>query len=214
MHKNHSCGEGSSHRRYSWRGQAFSAFAEHFGDHFADMGSFGGRGSGRGSGRGGRPGGGRQRVLDGAELRLVLLKLIAEQPRHGYELIKAIETLSGGSYAPSPGMIYPTLSMMADIGEVAEQAEANRKLYTITDAGRTALGAEAEAAANAIVRLEALAAASAQASERSDSAPVRRALRNLHMAVHARLNDDAADKATQLDIAGLLDEVAGRIERL
>ena len=59
-------------------------------------------------------GGGRRRMFDGGELRLVLLKLIQDEPRHGYDLIKEIEELTGGAYAPSPGVVYPTLSMLAD----------------------------------------------------------------------------------------------------
>jgi hypothetical protein len=99
-------------------------FAE-FGGPRGRRGFGGGRGSGRGAGR----------VLDAAELRLVLLKLIWNEPRHGYELIKAIEALSGGAYAPSPGMVYPTLTLLADQGLVDETADGSRKRFTITAAG-------------------------------------------------------------------------------
>ena len=57
------------------------------------------------------------------ELRLALLKLVADQPRHGYELIKAIEELTGGDYAPSPGAVYPTLQLLADEGLIEEKAD-------------------------------------------------------------------------------------------
>src|SRR6478752_3119535 len=63
---------------------------------------------------------GRRRMFDRGEMRLVLLKLIADQPRHGYDLIKAVEEMTGGEYAPSPGVIYPTLQMMVDEGVIAE----------------------------------------------------------------------------------------------
>ena len=59
-------------------------------------------------------------MFEGGELRLVLLKLIADEPRHGYELIKAIEEMTGGEYAPSPGIVYPTLTMLEDMGLIAE----------------------------------------------------------------------------------------------
>jgi len=78
-------------------------------------------------------GGGRRRMFDGGELRLVLLKLIAEKPRHGYDLIRAIEERTGGAYAPSPGIVYPTLTMLSDMGLIEEQtAEGARKLFAIT----------------------------------------------------------------------------------
>jgi DNA-binding PadR family transcriptional regulator len=60
-------------------------------------------------------------MFEGGELRLVLLKLIADEPRHGYELIKAIEDLTGGDYAPSPGIVYPTLTMLEDMGLISEK---------------------------------------------------------------------------------------------
>ncbi len=206
MHHDHNC---NSERRANWRGQNFSAFADRLGEQIAEMAFGGGPGRGPG-GPGGRRGGGRHRVLDSADLRLVLLKLIAEQPRHGYELIKAIETLSGGVYAPSPGMVYPTLTLIADVGEADEKAEGSRKLYAITEAGTAALAAEADAVTAAMARLEAL----AKISERTDSAPVRRAMRNLHMALHSRLSQDGGDRELHLKIAAILDEAASKVERL
>ena len=68
----------------------------------------------------GKDGGGRRRrrMFGSGELRLVMLKLLADEPRHGYELIKAVEDLTGGSYAPSPGTVYPTLSLLEDEGAI------------------------------------------------------------------------------------------------
>ncbi len=102
-------------------------------------------------GRHGRSeGGGRRRMFDGGELRLVLLKLIGEQPRHGYDLIREIEDRSGGAYAPSPGLVYPTLTLLTDIGLTQEaKSDGTRKLFAITDAGTAHLlekSAEVEAA--------------------------------------------------------------------
>ena len=82
--------------------------------HF-DFGDEGGRG-GRGRGRRAR------RMFESGELRLVLLKLIADEPRHGYDLIRAIEELTGGEYAPSPGVVYPTLTLLQDMGLIEEAA--------------------------------------------------------------------------------------------
>src|SRR5271167_1535974 len=90
-------------------------------------------------------GGGRRRMFDGGELRLVLLKLIAEKPRHGYDLIRAIEERTGGGYAPSPGIVYPTLTMLSEMGLIDEQsAEGARKQFAVTPEG-TAHLAEHEA---------------------------------------------------------------------
>ncbi len=86
------------------------------------LGGWGGDewGSDWGGGGGGRGRGGRRRMFDAGELRLVLLKLIADQPRHGYDLIRAIEELTHGAYAPSPGVVYPTLTMLQDMGLIEE----------------------------------------------------------------------------------------------
>jgi hypothetical protein len=83
--------------------------------------------------RGGRMG----RFFDHGDLRLVVLKLIADKPSHGYELIKAVETAAGGAYTPSPGVIYPTLTLLEELGYVtAADAGGGKKLYTITDEGQ------------------------------------------------------------------------------
>jgi DNA-binding PadR family transcriptional regulator len=88
--------------------------------------------------RGGRGGGGR--FFDHGELRQVVLALIGEQPRHGYDIIRAIEQRTGGTYAPSPGVIYPTLQLLEDVGHVLPAtAEGTRNLYQITDTGRAFL---------------------------------------------------------------------------
>src|SRR5215210_3741968 len=86
------------------------------------------------SGRRGRRG---KRMFESGELRLVLLKLIADEPRHGYDLIRAIEDLTGGEYAPSPGVIYPTLTLLQDMGLIEEApVEGARKPFQATDEGR------------------------------------------------------------------------------
>ncbi len=194
--------------KYHSRGHRFGrhpmaeAMAEHMAERFGWSRERGGRG---------RMGGGRRRtVFDGTELRLVLLKLIWEQPRHGYDLIKDIETKSGGVYAPSPGVVYPTLTLLADMGLVEEQADGTRKRFAITPEGSKHLAENEDAVTAAFERLDAL----LQESARTDAAPVRRAMHNLHAVLHARLSAENADKAVQLDVAAILDEAAGRIERL
>ncbi len=99
-------------------------------------------GFGRGfMGGDGVPGG---RKLGAADLQLVLLALLAEQPAHGYELIRMLEERSGGFYAPSPGMVYPALTYLEEIGHAAVTPDGNRKLYTLTETGRAHLTANRE----------------------------------------------------------------------
>ena len=79
------------------------------------------------------------RMLASGDLRLVALYFIEQQPRHGYDLIKAIEEKTGGIYVPSPGVIYPALTFLEEAGYVTSTAEGNKRLYTITDEGRAHL---------------------------------------------------------------------------
>ena len=92
-------------------------------------------------GGGGIPGG---RKFSSADLQLVLLALLAERPAHGYELIKALEERSNGFYVPSPGVIYPALTYLDEIGHAEVEQDGNRKLYRVTDAGRQELAANRE----------------------------------------------------------------------
>src|SRR5689334_24215085 len=103
-------------------------------------GEWGGRFGGRHGMRGGGWRGGR--VFDHGDLRLVILQLIAEKPRHGYELIKAIEEQVAGAYSPSPGVIYPTLTLLEELGYVTvSTGESAKKLHEITAEGRAFLDA-------------------------------------------------------------------------
>lgn len=82
---------------------------------------------------------GRGRKLGSADLQLLLLALLAEKPSHGYELIKALDERSNGYYAPSPGMVYPALTYLEEIGHASVEAQGAKKLYQITEAGLTHL---------------------------------------------------------------------------
>ena len=104
----------------------------------------------------GRRGGGR--FFGPGDLRALLLWLIGEKPRHGYELIKAVEQLVGGAYSPSPGSVYPILSLLEDMGQIeATSAEGAKKLFAITDAGRQVLKDEAAAIEGMLNRLRIMA---------------------------------------------------------
>ncbi|RED31272.1 PadR family transcriptional regulator [Rhodopseudomonas thermotolerans] len=157
----------------------------------------------------GRRGGGR-RMFDGGELRLLLLKLIADKPRHGYDLIRAIEERTAGAYAPSPGIVYPTLTMLSEMGLIEEQVtDGARKQFAVTSEGAAHLDAHAAELAAITARLDALGAM----RERIDAAPVRRAMHNLRSVLQNRLGE-GLDKTKLHEAVALIDEVAGRIERL
>jgi DNA-binding PadR family transcriptional regulator len=155
------------------------------------------------------------RMLAQGDLRLIALALIAEQPRHGYEIIKVLEDKTSGWYAPSPGIVYPTLTYLEEAGHVTAQAEGAKKLYTITDAGRAHLE-ENRAFVDAV--LERFAAIGEKAArirrhfdrdeyrrdedgDRSGLPPlVRAALDNLREVAAKRLADDAEAEAKVVEV--------------
>ena len=168
-----------------------------------------------GGGGPGGPGGGRhgrgRRMFEAGELRLVLLKLIADQPRHGYDLIRAIEEMTHGTYAPSPGVVYPTLTMLQDMGLIEETpAEGNRKLFTATAEGRAHLADKADEVSGLMDRLSGLGAD----QRRAGGAPIKRAVGNLLSALWHRVTRDEMDEDRLHEIAAILDDAAQRIERL
>ena len=183
----------------------------------------GGRGRGRGRAwewsfgdgdRSGTRGGGgrgpRGRMFAGGELRLLLLKLIGDQTRHGYELIKAIEELTGGNYAPSPGVVYPTLSLLLDEGKIEEKADSSpRKAFAITAEGEVELSSrpdEAEALVNRLIALN-------EEDDAQRAPPIGRAVGNLFAALRGRAQS-GFDSETVHQVAEILDEAARKIERL
>ena len=164
----------------------------------------------------GRRGGGRRRMFDGGELRLVLLRLIGDQPRHGYDLIRAIEERTGGAYAPSPGVVYPTLTMLGDMGLIEDApSEGTRKLFATTAEGTRVLEEKAEEITALMARLDAL----GRMQGGAESSSVRRALVNLRAVLANklgghRLMEDALDEEAIHTIVALIDETAQKIERL
>jgi len=157
------------------------------------------------------PGGrlhGRERLarfLEHGDLKMLLLHLINEKPRHGYEIIKAIEDLAGGAYAPSPGVVYPTLTLLEELGHVASTADGSRKSYAITEAGTKALAAEQETVNAILFRI-------AAAQPREDAAPVIRAMENLKTALRLKIGREAPAPETTRKIADILDAAARQIE--
>ncbi|MEO8618731.1 MAG: PadR family transcriptional regulator [Sphingomicrobium sp.] len=168
--------------------------------------NFGGR-----HGRGGGPRRGRRRMFEGGELRLVLLKLLADQPRHGYELIKAVEEMTGGDYAPSPGIVYPTLTMLEDMGQIAEKkSKDSKKVYEATDEGRAHLDENADEVEALMERLE-----EAGVERRRHARPeIGRAIGNMMAALKNRVARDGWNDALLEEITDILDEAAKKIERI
>lgn len=183
-----------------------------FGDDFAGGGwgmSAGGPGGG-GRGRG-MHGGRRKRLFDQNELQSLLLALIVEQPRHGYDLIREIESLSGGDYAPSPGVVYPALTYMEESGLIVVMAgDTARKSYEATEQGRQQSETEADKATALKSRLSAL----AEQRDKVDPAPVRRAMQALKTSVFDQLSRNEAGRELILQIADAIDEATRKIERI
>jgi len=168
----------------------------------------GGWGSDWGGGRGRH---GRRRVFEAGELRLVLLKLITDQPRHGYDLIRAIEEMTHGTYAPSPGIVYPTLTMLQDMGLIEEaKGEGARKVFAPTAEGKDHLAEKAEEVEALLERLEDL----GSDERKAGGAPIKRAVGNLLSALWHRATREDMNEEGLHEIAAILDEAAQKIERL
>ena len=152
-----------------------------------------------------------RRMFESGELRLVLLKLIADEPRHGYDLIRAIEEMTGGEYAPSPGVIYPTLTLLQDMGLIEEApGEGPRKAFQATDEGGKHLEEREQEVEALFERLRDLAP-----REGSGAGPaIGRAVKNLMTALRHRVGRDGIDDELLHEIAAILDEAAQRIERV
>jgi DNA-binding PadR family transcriptional regulator len=199
MHFHYDCGENGRHR-FAGRGRGFS---------------FGPGGFQFDLGEGSRGWGGhrrdRKRMFEGGELRLVLLKLIADQPRHGYELIKAIEEMTGGDYAPSPGIVYPTLTMLEDMGLIAEaKSKDTKKVYQATDDGRAHLKENSEEVEELIERLE----GHGRSRRRGQRPEIGRAIGNLMTALRNRVAHDGWNDQLLEEVIDILDDAAQRIERV
>jgi DNA-binding PadR family transcriptional regulator len=160
----------------------------------------------QGGGMGGREG----RMFDSGELRLVILALIAEKPRHGYEVIKALGERVGGDYSPSPGVVYPTLTLLEDMGYASASIDpASRKLYAITPEGQKFLGDNKPQVDAIFARL-----AGENADDWTSAGPVIRAMWNLRATVKLKLRGGQAAREQIQAIADALDETAKKIERL
>jgi len=161
--------------------------------------------------RGGRGGG---RVFGHGGLRFVLLQLIADKPSHGYELIKAIEERLGGRYSPSPGIVYPTLTLLEELGCVSVDTAdgGGRKRYTVTDGGKDFLAANREATDEMMARMD---GGADGAGPRAGRPPqVIRAIENLKLAMRMRLAREPLTEQQAHEFAAVLDSAAQQLERI
>jgi DNA-binding PadR family transcriptional regulator len=150
------------------------------------------------------------RFVEHGDLRFVVLALIAERPSHGYELIKALEERTGGAYRPSPGVIYPLLSMLEDEGFIRPVGgeTAGRKAYEITEEGKVALEQNRASVDEVFGRMDEASRGSRMAGPR-----VGRAMANLGMALGQRMRRDITSE--QIDrIISMIDDTAAAIERV
>jgi DNA-binding PadR family transcriptional regulator len=167
---------------------------------------------GPGHGGGGRHGGGNMmragRMLAQGDLRLIALALIAEQPRHGYEIIKVLEDKTAGWYSPSPGIVYPTLTYLEEAGYLTAEVEGAKKRYAITEEGRAHLEENRDFVDAVLERLAFIGERGARMrrfggddDDRRGMPPlVRAAIENLRGVAAKRLDDDAEAEAKVVEV--------------
>jgi DNA-binding PadR family transcriptional regulator len=174
--------------------------------HHGRHGGWGGfEGFGRGRGFGG------ERLFDSGELRLVILQLLAEKPSYGYEIIKAIEERLSGGYAPSPGVVYPTLTLLEEEGfATVSTAEGSKKLYTATEAGRELLKTNQATIKAIFGRME----QAGRAFGRGRSPQIMRAMANLMFALRMRAGSGNLSADQTRKIAEAIDAAARVIDEV
>lgn len=151
----------------------------------------------------------RSRMFEQGDLRFVVLKLLAEKPAHGYEIIKAVENRFGGTYAPSPGIVYPTLTLLEEEGLIAiVETIGARKLYGLTEAGRHELERSRRDVERVFERMQEY----KQRYGRGPAPEILRAMENLQTALRLRL--DRGEDEDVRRITAILDGAARAIEEL
>lgn len=201
----------SHFRRFGPHGRRFARPGD------ADGGPFDAPPGGRGWRHGGGPGyrggrGGLGRFFAHGDLRLVVLNLIARKPSHGYEIIKAIEDGVGGAYTPSPGVIYPTLTLLEELGyvTVSTDGESAKKRYAITPEGESYLAANRKPLDALLERMD----AAGRAHRAGASPQVVRAMENLKLALKLRLARGELTAEQIAAVAAALDAAALTVEKV
>lgn len=173
-----------------------------------NFGSGGGFERHRPNGFGGR----RGKLFAAEELRLMVLRLLGEQPQHGYQLIRGFAERSGDNYSPSPGILYPTLSLLADQGLVKDRAgeQKSRRVFELTEEGRAEVEFKSDEIDAAFTRMASI----AENASKTNVGPVKRAMANLRTAAIQKITSENANDQTAFAIAALIDEAAQKVERL
>lgn len=178
---------------------------EDFGGHFmAHMrGGFRGMfGHGFGHGRG--------RLFDAGDLKLVILKLLSEQPSYGYQLIKTMEERLAGGYTPSAGVVYPTLTLLEEEGLASSSEESGKKVYSATEAGLQYLAANKRRVDQLFERLE----EAKRGFARGRSPELMKAFMNLRGAVTARVSRDSASQEQIKEMTKIINAAAQAIDEM
>jgi DNA-binding PadR family transcriptional regulator len=172
------CHGGREHGRFEREFRGFGRGGPGFGGPERRFGGPGRGGFGRGFGEG------RGRLFDAGDVKLVILKLLADEPSYGYQLIKTMEQRLGGGYTPSAGVIYPTLTLLEEEGLATSSLENNKKVYSLTPEGIEHLEANKVQIGELFERLE----ETGRSFERGRSPEIMKAFMNLRSAVMARVS--------------------------
>ena len=150
----------------------------------------------------------REKMLDASDIRLLMLHFLAQNDAHGYELIKSIEELSRGEYSPSPGIIYPNLTLLEEMDAIrVVDAQASRKAYTLNAAGRARLAEQQAHIAHLIERLSSLAVL-----VNNRSLPdVDRAIHRIRTTLNSRLSQQDISAETLEKVVEALNAAADKI---
>ncbi|WP_455428151.1 PadR family transcriptional regulator [Dryocola sp. LX212] len=152
----------------------------------------------------------REKLFDAQDIRLLILHCLAGNSAHGYELIKTIEAMAKGEYVPSPGIIYPNLTLLEEMGAICATVESGgKKVWTLTPEGSTFLGQQQQEVDQVIQRLASLGVL----GDNRRIPEMQRAIHNFRMALNTRLGKGDLSQETVYQIIDTLDRAAKEIER-
>lgn len=152
----------------------------------------------------------REKLFDANDIRLLILHFLAQNAAHGYELIKSIEALAKGEYVPSPGIIYPNLTLLEEMGYIqAVDNQSSKKAWQLTDEGKTSLAEQQTEISSILERLESLGVL----GENRRIPEVQRAVHNFRVALNSKLANSDIPQETLYKIIDTLDQAAKDIER-
>ncbi len=152
----------------------------------------------------------RERLFDANDIRLLILHFLSSNTAHGYELIKSIEATAKGEYVPSPGIIYPNLSLLEEMGLIAAvESDSSKKAWMLTEEGQASLAEQHDELSHVMTRLESLGVL----GDNRRIPEIQRAIHNFKMALNTKLGQSELPKETLYKIIDTLDQAAKDIER-